>query len=104
MKKITKIVGMVGAKMRDRSRSVKFHLLEIGRIARAKGAINQEKLKQHYPIAAYNITFRLIGIYIVNARTSIMEGRPAKAAGFNLLTGETTDPAAVPDRRSPVRD
>jgi hypothetical protein len=36
MKKITKITGAVGTKLRDRSRSVKFRLLEIGRVARAK--------------------------------------------------------------------
>src|SRR6202163_2988139 len=48
MRKITKIVGAVGAKLRDRSRSVKLRLLEIGRVARAKGPINQDKLKQRY--------------------------------------------------------
>ena len=50
MKKITKIAGTVGTKLCDRSRSVKFRLLEIGRVARAKakGAINRDKLKQRY--------------------------------------------------------
>jgi IS5 family transposase len=50
MKKITQIAGAVGTKLRDRSRSVKFRLLEIGRVARAKarGAINQDKLKRRY--------------------------------------------------------
>ena len=48
MRKITKIVGAVGTKLRDRSRSVKLRLLEIGRVARAKGPINQDKLKQRY--------------------------------------------------------
>jgi hypothetical protein len=37
MKKITKIAGAVGAKLRDRSRSVKLRMLEIARAARAKG-------------------------------------------------------------------
>ena len=37
MKKITKIAGEVGTKLRDRSRSVKLRLLEIARAARAKG-------------------------------------------------------------------
>jgi IS5 family transposase len=60
MKKITKIVGVVGTKLRDRSRSVKFRLLEIGRIARAKGAINQEKLKQRYR-SLLNTTSRVVG-------------------------------------------
>jgi transposase, IS5 family len=48
MKKITKIAGTVGTKLRDRSRSVKFRLLEIGRVARAKGSIDQDKLKRRY--------------------------------------------------------
>jgi IS5 family transposase len=48
MKKITKIVGEVGTKLRDRSRGVKLRLLEIARIARAKGPVNYEKLKQGY--------------------------------------------------------
>ena len=46
MTKITKIVGAVGTKLRDRSRSVKFRPLEIGRIARAIGQVNRDKLKQ----------------------------------------------------------
>ena len=50
MKKIVKITGAVGTKLCDRSRSVKFRLLEIGRVARAKakGAINRDKLKRRY--------------------------------------------------------
>jgi transposase, IS5 family len=48
MDKITKIAGAVGTKLRDRSRSVKLRLLEIGRAARAKGPINQDRLKQRY--------------------------------------------------------
>jgi IS5 family transposase len=48
MWKITKIVGAAGTKLRDGSRSVKFRLLEIGRVARAKGPLNQDKLKHRY--------------------------------------------------------
>jgi transposase, IS5 family len=48
MRKITEITGAVGTKLRDRSRSVKLRLLEIGRVARAKGAIDQDKLKRRY--------------------------------------------------------
>ena len=48
MRKITTIAGTVGAKLRDRSRSVKLRLLEIGRVARTKGAIDQDKLKRRY--------------------------------------------------------
>jgi transposase, IS5 family len=60
MRKITKIAGAVGTKLRDRSRSVKFRLLEIGRVARAKGPINQDKLKQRYR-QLLNATSRVVG-------------------------------------------
>jgi IS5 family transposase len=60
MKKITKIVGVIGTKLCDHSRSVKFRLLEIGRVARAKGAINQDKLKQRYRLLL-NTTSRVVG-------------------------------------------
>lgn len=60
MKKITQLAGAVGTKLRDRSRSVKFRLLEIGRIARAKGQINQDKLKQRYR-SLLNTTSRVVG-------------------------------------------
>ena len=60
MKKVTQLAGAVGTKLRDRSRSVKFRLLEIGRIARAKSAINQEKLKQRYR-SLLDTTSRVVG-------------------------------------------
>ena len=48
MKRITDIAGQQGAKLRDRSRSVKFRILEIGRVARTKGGPNRERLQQGY--------------------------------------------------------
>jgi transposase, IS5 family len=48
MKKITKIAGEAGTKLRDRSRSVKLRVLDIARAARAKGPQSQEKLKRNY--------------------------------------------------------
>ena len=48
MKKIGEIAGAAGAKLRDRSRSVKLRLLEIARTARTKGPLNHEKLSQGY--------------------------------------------------------
>ena len=48
MNKITKIAGDVGAKLRDRSRSVKLRVLDIARAARSKSKQSQEKLKQNY--------------------------------------------------------
>src|SRR5262249_37112705 len=50
MKKITKITGEVGCKLRDRSRSVKHRVMEIGRAARAKGEQGKAKLHKPMPI------------------------------------------------------
>jgi hypothetical protein len=44
MQKVTAIAGVIGTTLRDRRRSVKRRLLEIGRIARTKGAQRPEKL------------------------------------------------------------
>jgi IS5 family transposase len=60
MGKIGTIAGAAGAKLRDRSRSVKWRLLEIARIARAKGPINHEKLKQRYR-RLLDATSRVVG-------------------------------------------
>ena len=60
MKKITKIAGTVGTKLCDRSRSVKFRLLEIGRRARAKGAASRGRLKEGYE-QLLNTTSRVVG-------------------------------------------
>ena len=48
MKRIAAIAGDTGAKLRDRSRSVKYRILEIGRAARSKGGAGKEKLQQGY--------------------------------------------------------
>ena len=48
MKKVTAIVGDVGAKLRDRSRSVKLRVLDIARAARAKGPQSRDRLKRGY--------------------------------------------------------
>jgi len=48
MKKITQFTGAVGAKLRDRSRSVKLRLLEIARSARGKSPPSRERLKRTY--------------------------------------------------------
>ena len=60
MKKVTKIVGAAGTKLRDRTRSVKLRLLDISRTARAKGPLNHEKLKQGYR-RLLNSTSRVVG-------------------------------------------
>jgi len=48
MKKVTALAGAAGAKLRDRSKSVKHRLLEIGRAVRGKAAPNQERLTRAY--------------------------------------------------------
>jgi transposase, IS5 family len=60
MRKITNITGAVGTRLRDRSRSVKLRLLEIGRVARAKGPLNQDKLRQRY-CRLLDTTSRVVG-------------------------------------------
>ena len=60
MRKITHIAGKAGTKLRDRSRSVKLRLLEIGRVARAKAPLNQDKLKQRYS-RLLDTTSRVVG-------------------------------------------
>jgi IS5 family transposase len=60
MKKITKIAGEAGAKLRDRSRSVKLRALEIARAARAKGKQSQGKLERAYA-NLLNSTSRVVG-------------------------------------------
>jgi IS5 family transposase len=60
MKKISEIAGEVGAKLRDRSRSVKLRVLDIARAARAKGPQRQEKLKRGYR-KLLNSTSRVVG-------------------------------------------
>ncbi len=60
MKKITKIVGEAGAKLCDRSRSVKLRVLDIARTARAKGEPHKERLKRAYG-KLLNSTSRVVG-------------------------------------------
>src|SRR5437867_13280467 len=60
MMKITKIVGGAGAKLRDRSRSVKLRVLDIARAARAKGKPHRERLKRAYS-QLLNSTSRVVG-------------------------------------------
>ena len=60
MKKITDIVGEVGAKRCDRNRSVKYRVLEIARAARSKGPQSRMKLMKAYANLLLS-TRRLVG-------------------------------------------
>jgi len=48
MKKITKLTGRVGLRLRDRMRSIGRRVMEIARTSRSKGPQMQEKMKQGY--------------------------------------------------------
>jgi IS5 family transposase len=60
MRKIADIAGAVGTRLRDRSRSVKLRVLEIMRIARAKGLPNRQRLQQRYR-RLLDTTSRVVG-------------------------------------------
>jgi IS5 family transposase len=60
MKRIAAIAGNVGAKLRDRSRSVKYRILEIGRAARSKGGAGKERLQQGYEKLLVSVS-RVVG-------------------------------------------
>jgi IS5 family transposase len=87
MKKVTKIAGEVGAKLRDRTRSVKYRVMEIGRAVRAKGAQGKEKLKKAYA-NLLNSTSRVVGEAKRFAR-EIVNGtkRATSASGQVALEG-----------------
>ena len=63
MRKITGVAGAAGTKLRDRSRSVKWRVLEIGRAARGKAAPSRDKLK-----AAYGSLLRSTGRVVAQAK------------------------------------
>jgi IS5 family transposase len=53
MRKISEIAGAVGAKLRDRSRSVKLRLLEIARTARERPAQSREAAARLPPAVGF---------------------------------------------------
>jgi transposase, IS5 family len=48
MKQIAEVAGDMGAKLRDHTRSVKYRILEIGRVSRSRGEQGKQKLEQAY--------------------------------------------------------
>ena len=60
MKKVVKLTGAVGAKLRDRSRSVNQRVREIARAARSKAPPSQQKMKQAYE-KLLKATSRVVG-------------------------------------------
>jgi len=87
MRKIAKLTGQAGAKLRDRSRGVGLRLLEIARAARGKAPPSQAKMKLAYG-RLLNATGRVVGqakrfskeittgvkCSLVPARQAVLEG------------------------------
>ncbi len=48
MKRVTALAGAAGTKLRDRTRSVKYRMLEIGRVSRTRGGPAKDKLQALY--------------------------------------------------------
>src|ERR1700747_3599216 len=55
MKKVTKIAGDVGTKLRDRSRAVKLRTLDVARAARSKAKQSRAKESLRKPTVSYSI-------------------------------------------------
>ena len=80
MKRITEIAGPQGAQLRDRSRSVKLRVLEIGRVVRARGGPSQERLQQ-----GYEKLLSLVGRVVGQAKRfsrEVLEGIKRSADGM----------------------
>lgn len=60
MKRIAKLAGAAGAKLRDRTRAVRYRLVEIGRATRSRTEQGQERLKQAYE-KLLSATGRVVG-------------------------------------------
>ncbi len=86
MKKVTAIAGPGGAKLRDRTRSVKYRLLEIGRASRTKGAPRQEKLK-----ALYQTLLATTGRVVGQAKRFIQEIAAGVKAGVDVTQQAALD-------------
>jgi IS5 family transposase len=60
MKRIAKLAGAAGAKLRDRTRAVRYRLVEIGRATRSRTEQGQQRLKQAYE-KLLSATGRVVG-------------------------------------------
>ena len=94
MKRISEIAGEVGAKLRDRSRSVKLRALDIARTARSKGKQSGEKLKENYR-KLLDSTSRVVG-QAKQFSQQIADGvkradNPRKQLALEGLRGEIDD-------------
>src|SRR5437773_11824956 len=93
MRRVTAIAGAVGTRLRDRSRSVTRRLMEIGRIARTKGAQRQERLTRSYQQLSA-ATRRVVGQakrFVAEIRTGVKQSadfmQQSHARGFAARSG-----------------
>src|ERR1700736_2224060 len=83
MKKITKIAGEAGCKLRDRTRSVKHRVMEIGRAARAVRSQGKDRLHKAYG-NLLNSTSRVVG----QAKRFARQAQRVRQAGQIAGSGE----------------
>jgi transposase, IS5 family len=86
MKKVTAIAGAAGATLRDRTRSVRYRLLEIGRASRTTGAPRQEKLQ-----ALYQKLLATTGRVVGQAKRFVREMAQGVKHGADVLQQATLD-------------
>ena len=110
MKRIAEIAGGQGAKLRDRSRSVKFRILEIGRVVRSRGGPNRERLQQGYK-KLLSIVGRVVGQAKrfsgeIGERGEANDGRDAagRAGRTAARTGHVCAASAASDAASQTAD
>lgn len=79
MKKITDLVSAKGTKLRDRTRSTRYCLINIGRASRSRVVTGKERLQQNYA-RLLDITGRVVG----QAKRFVKEVTSGVAQGFRL--------------------
>ena len=97
MKKITKIAGEVGAKLRDRNHSVKRRVFDIARAARSKAKRRSERLTRAYD-QLLSSTSRVVG-QAKRFSAEIAAGVKQSTVDAARETGNEANQGAHPSRR-----
>jgi IS5 family transposase len=86
MKRVTRLAGDVGTKLRDRTRSVKYRVLEIGRASRTRGAPATDKMQ-----ALYRRLLATTGRVVGQAKKFVHEIASGAKRGVDLMTQAALD-------------
>jgi IS5 family transposase len=86
MKEIAQLAGAVGEKLRERTRSVRYRLIEIGRASRSKVEQGKEKLKQ-----TYQKLLRTTGRVVAQAQRFAQEVADGVKRGATLMEQAALD-------------